>query len=152
MNKIELSQKSFFGFLSLLTMIVISLSLLTFYFRQFFNIYTGIGIILIIAFINGFIFGDSIKQSIAELVVVIELVVIIYLFVSFAFNHWGNASQIPITLGNLYILFFVTAFFSGFGFIFVLLFGFFIYRFANFGITIKQRNQNTNSEENLNTI
>lgn len=152
MNKIDLSRKSFFGLLALLIMIFIPLLILDLYFKEFFNIYVFFGIVLIIAFINGFIFEDSIKQSILELVVVMEFIVIVYLFISFAFDPWGNATHIPITLGSLYLLFFVTSILSGLIFILVVLFGFFIYQFAVYGISFKQRNQKKLSEEDLSTF
>ena len=139
----KLSLKSFLGMLSLVIMLSLAFFILDFYFRQFFNIYSGIIIIFLIAFINGLIFEDSFKQSIILFCALVEFVSIFYFFISFAFNPWGTTTYIPPnSLVNIYVIFFATAFGSAFALIFVLFIGVLMNQFAVLGMALHSSNKN----------
>lgn len=107
---------------------------------------------MVIAFIDGIIFGDSIKQSILEFSMVLESLLIVYFFIAFAFNPWKNASYIPPnSIQNLYTLFVVMIIFSVLGIVAVLIISLLIYEFATFGTTIRFSDHKPIGDEEINS-
>lgn len=148
MNKFErylhpIALKSILGMVSLIITLSFSFFLLDFYFRQFFNIYSGFIIIILIAFINGLIFEDSLKQSIMLLGALVEFTSVVYFFISFTLNPWGTTTYIPpISLVNIYVIIFATAFGSAFVLLFLFIFGTLMYQFAVLGMSLHPSNRN----------
>ena len=119
-------------------LLLVEFILLRTFFNKYYSSFIPVILVMLAGVGGGLIFGEIVKNSIIHLMIISEILIIVYLFITFAFNPWGNATHIPPTLNNILILPLVVIIFSFFGFIVITLFTIVMVRSGNFGIKIRK--------------
>jgi hypothetical protein len=109
------------------------------FFPQFVNSFTPTILLALAGFICGLIYGETLKNSIIHLMILIEILMILLWSIMFAFNPWGNTTHIPPTLSNIFVLPITIIISSLLGSLVLLIFTSVFFAFGSWGMNINKK-------------